>query len=423
MIRLGLASLLIVCACYASAQDLSYVKRLVDTLTSESYHGRGYVRDGGLKAARFIQNEFVKAGLENVHFQPFKHPINTFPGKLEVAVDGNQLTPAVDYLVVPTSKGSGPITLKLVHLSVKKVKSLKRFKKFVKKVDWSHSALVIPEDVFTHIGDASIGKAIARNDMGAQAIIRLNESKLTWSVRGRVQNWIELEVLAKSLPEKAKTITVEIEQEFVPQFDNRNVIGQLTGTKYPDSFIVFSAHYDHLGRMGKEACFYGANDNAGGAAMLCDLAQHYAQHPELREYSILFIAFAGEEAGLLGSKYYVDHPEIPLSNMSLLINLDLVTTGEDGMTVVNGRLFKPLLTRIRAINDENGWMKKVGGRGKAANSDHYHFGEKGVRAIFIYLLGDYPHYHDINDTADKPSWAGYENFFSLILQLCADQSR
>lgn len=422
MIRLWPIFLFILSAYTTKAQDLTYVKRLVDTLSSEEYHGRGYVNNGGQKAAAFLRTEFGKAGLEKVHFQEFQHPVNTFPGVVSLSLDGNKMVPGLDYLVQPTSGGSAKMILDLVHISSKEVSSVKRFNRFVKKVNWERCALVITDEVYAHIADPLIGQAIARNEMKSKAIVKVNEKKLTWSVRDYAHDWVELEVLSTVISKRSKTLEIELEQTLVSSFQNRNVIGQLKGTVQPDSFIVFTAHYDHLGRMGNEACFYGTNDNAGGAAMLCDLAKYYAEHPEERKYSILFIAFAGEEAGLLGSKHYVENPEVPLEDMSLLINLDLVTTGQDGMTVVNGRIFKHLLGRMRSINEEKGLMKAIKGRGKAANSDHYHFGEKGVRAIFIYLLGDYPHYHDINDTPEKPSWAGYENFFRLITAVCADQS-
>lgn len=399
------------------AQDLDYVKRLTDTLTSEQYHGRGYVNNGGLKAAKFIRSEFLKAGLQKVHFQKFEHPINTFPHTVHLAIDGDTLVPAVDFLVTATSNGCLPTTLKVKYLTVSDVTSLRKYKKWKKKTDWQETAVVIEREVHTQLADKSIGEEIASNAFGAHTIINLTDQKLTWTVRDRRSDWVALDVLASAFPKKAKQIHVQIDQLFVPQFSNQNVIGAIKGSKQPDSFVVFTAHYDHLGRMGKDACFYGANDNAGGAAMLCDLARHFAKPENQPEYSMIFIAFAGEEAGLLGSRHYVENPEVPLSKISFLINLDLVTNGQDGFTVVNGSVFKHFFKQIKKINAEKNYVKKVKIRGKAANSDHYWFSEKGVRAIFIYLLGEYPHYHDINDTADKPSWAAYESFFQLLLDL------
>ncbi|MBI1185597.1 M28 family peptidase [bacterium] len=398
------------------AQNLGYVKQLVDTLASEQYHGRGYVNNGGKKAATFLKSEFEKAGLQHVAYQPFTHSVNTFPGKLEVAVDGQPLKPGVDYLVQPTSGAAQDLHLQLVRLSPKRVKSLKKFNRFLSKYQWSECALVLSKEVYTQINDDAIGQALIKNSFGAAAIITTTNQKLTWSVRDYAKSYAELEIMEEALGEKSTHINITIEQKLVYSFKNQNILGYLPGKK-PDSLIVFTAHYDHLGQMGNEATFYGTNDNAGGAAMLCDLARHFAADTA-RAYSMLFIAFAGEEAGLVGSKYYVEHPVYPLQNISLLINLDLVTNGQDGITVVNGRVFKQVFKKLKGINEAHHWMADVKSRGAAANSDHYYFGEAGVKAIFIYLLGEYPYYHDINDTPEKPSWAGYNDFFRLLVELC-----
>ena len=76
--------------------------------------------------------------------------------------------------------------------------------------------------------------------------------------------------------------------------------------------------------MGKDTFFPGANDNASGVSMLLNLAKYYKAHPA--NYSIAFIFFSGEEAGLLGSKYYSEHPIFPLSKIKFLVNLVLLGT-------------------------------------------------------------------------------------------------
>src|SRR5690606_24991792 len=97
-------------------------------------------------------------------------------------------------------------------------------------------------------------------------------------------------------------------------YQTQNVIGFLPGKSKRDSFVVFSAHYDHLGRVG-EAYFPGANDNASGVSMLLELASYYAVPENKPEYSIVFMAFGAEEAGLIGSKFYVNHPLFPLKSI------------------------------------------------------------------------------------------------------------
>ena len=87
--------------------------------------------------------------------------------------------------------------------------------------------------------------------------------------------------------------------------------------------------------MGKNTFFPGANDNASGVAMLLQLANYYSKPENQPDYSICFIAFTGEELGLLGSKYYVQNPLFPLNQIKLLINMDMVGTGDEGITIVN----------------------------------------------------------------------------------------
>src|SRR5690606_14083057 len=92
----------------------------------------------------------------------------------------------------------------------------------------------------------------------------------------------------------------------------------------------------HIGGQGRDVYFPGANDNASGTTMLLELAEHYSQNPP--DYSIVFMAFAAEEAGLLGSFHYTQNPFFPLQRIRFLINLDLLGTGDDGMMAVNGSI-------------------------------------------------------------------------------------
>ena len=210
----------------------------------------------------------------------------------------------------------------------------------------------------------------------------------------------------------SKIIEVKIDQEFLPTYTSQNVIGKITGTTSPDSILVFSAHYDHLGRMGKDVYFPGANDNASGVAMLLNLAEHYKKNAP--EKTIVFMAFGAEESGLLGSKYYSENPLFPLKNINFLINLDLMGTGIDGIQVVNGSVFQSQFDKLVAINTKKNYLPQIKIRGKAANSDHYWFSEKGVPAFFIYTLGGIKAYHDIDDKATTLPLTEFEDCFRLL---------
>lgn len=185
-----------------------------------------------------------------------------------------------------------------------------------------------------------------------------------------------------------------------------------------DSFIVFTSHYDHLGMMGKEAMFPGANDNASGTSMMLYLASYYAQHPG--RYTMVFIGFSGEEAGLIGSKYFTEHPLIPLNRIRFLTNLDMVGDATNGITVVNATTFKNEFELLKQINEKNHYLKEIKSRDKAANSDHYHFTEAGVPSFFIYSNGGKGYYHDVFDTPSNLSLNNVGKLSDLLIHFVSE---
>jgi aminopeptidase YwaD len=196
------------------------------------------------------------------------------------------------------------------------------------------------------------------------------------------------------------------------QHEAQNVIGYIEGTEHPDSFIVFTAHYDHLGRMGADTYFPGANDNASGTSMLLQMAAYYSLNPP--KYSIAFICFAGEEAGLLGSSYYVENPVFPLEQIRFVINMDIFGTGDEGITVVNAKDHPNEFATLNRINASKSYLTKIKSRGQTQNSDHYPFSTKGVPAVFIYTMGGIKAYHDIFDKSETLSLDAYESLFRLL---------
>jgi aminopeptidase YwaD len=344
--------------CNLQAQDISYNHKIVDTLTSSTFWGRGYTNDGMKKAAEYLSAEFKALGLKPLakkdYLQKFTYSANTFPGNMEVTINDKKLQPGIDYIIGPESKGC-------------KTKG---------KFDQKDSATFI--------------------DAKNKIIVSL-EKKLTWSAEQKEESYTRIQIDKNKFTETPKTVQVNIDNKFIKKFDAANVCAMVAGTQKPDSFIFITAHYDHLGGMGKDTYFPGANDNASGVALLLSIAKYYVSHPQ--KYSIGFILFAGEEIGLLGSKYYTENPIVPLKNIRFLTNTDLAGTGIDGITVVNATEFPKEFALMQKINTDNKYLKAVNPRGKAANSDHYFFSEKGVPAFFFYTLGGIAAYHDVFDKA------------------------
>jgi len=359
---------------HSFAQDIGYARKTINTLTSKKYWGRGYTNHGMSKAADFIESEFKKSGLSPLNGSSFKQyfsfPVNTFPGNMMLKLNGKTLTPSKDFIVHQASKG----------------------------VVASDSLIL--KDSTTYLSKRG-------------NIVLSLQPKLTWSVSQKVLDYTIVEVNKSAISFQPSQIDIAITNELVPNFTAANVTAMVKGTVKPDSILVFTAHYDHLGGMGSKTYFPGANDNASGVAMLLDLAKYYATHPP--KYSIAFICFAAEEAGLLGSKYFTENPLIPLQNIRFLWNLDLVGTGETGATVVNATVHPQEFALLNKINNEKQLLPKINSRGKAANSDHYFFTEKGVPAFFLYTQGGITAYHDVDDQSDTLPLTAYENLFKLFV--------
>jgi aminopeptidase YwaD len=135
----------------------------------------------------------------------------------------------------------------------------------------------------------------------------------------------------------------------------------------------------------------------------------------LQEQLFVFIAFAGEEAGLLGSHYYTENPIFPLKDIQFLFNLDIMGSGEEGATVVNATLFPEQFEVLKSINEKQQYLPKVASRGPAANSDHYFFTQKGVPAFFMYTMGPNKHYHDVYDTYEELSFNKFNGIYQLLI--------
>ncbi|MCX6353135.1 MAG: M28 family peptidase [Bacteroidetes bacterium] len=392
-----------------SAQNLAHAKELMDTLCSPYLGGRGYVNSGAKRASQLIMNYFKARKMEKLphtfnYYQFYSFPVNAFPGKLSFSVDGNLQKPGIDFLVDASSSSLSESEFPLIYIDSNALNTLPQMPK------GSYAVFLDTKGLSDSLRDALEESPI----VNSSALIIVPKDRLVWRICKQVSKIPRLEVLRKNFLLSAKKVKAEIENKYYKSFASRNVMAVIPGTKQPDSFIILSAHYDHLGRMGQATYFPGANDNASGVAMLLDLADFYSHPENTPAYSIIFIAFSGEEAGLMGSKYFTEHPVVPLNKIALLINMDLMANGQDGMTVVNGSIYKKDYEKLVTLNFEKKYLRKINPRGKAPNSDHYWFSEKGVKSFFFYLLGDYPHYHEINDTPDKPTFAAYNSTFKLI---------
>jgi len=411
MIKVSLFIVLQCCFVSLFSQNIKYAHQIVDTLSSSYFEGRGAVNQGEKKAAKFIVKEFKKIGLQKIsdsYFQKFNYSINTFVDELSVQLDGEKLVAGKDYLVGANSGGIAG-TFELVWYNKTNLPSKKQLKKLTERNFFNNKFIVIDDEGVEK--DDERFQLLKINVFAAEGIIFLDD-KLTHSLAQSYQDYVVLRFKRGAITRANKSIILEINQQFIRDYQSQNIIGMVRGLEFPDSFIVISAHYDHLGRMGRDVYFPGANDNASGVAMLLNFAAHYAKNPPQK--TIVFIAFGAEEAGILGSKYFTENPTVPLSQIKFVINLDIMGTGGEGVMVVNGAVYDNAYQQLVTINDENNYLKTVKKRGKAANSDHYWFTEKGVPAFFIYTMGGITAYHDVYDISETLPLNEFENSFRLI---------
>jgi hypothetical protein len=211
-----------------------------------------------------------------------------------------------------------------------------------------------------------------------------------------------------------------------------NVAAYLPGSTA--EYVVIGAHYDHLG-LGDEHSLApaqigtihpGADDNASGTAGVIELARFFAKQPKQKR-GILFLTFAGEELGLLGSEWYVNHPVLPLDKAVAMINMDMIGRIREGKIFVSGTgtgsTFPKLLEDVTPPAPIVADITEKTGYGE---SDHTSFTTKGVPVLFFFS-GLHADYHKPSDTADKidaPDAAKLLDYVAdLVTRLAGDQDR
>jgi hypothetical protein len=404
-----------------AAQDIKSVRENIAALTSPAMQGRGYVGNSQVYAAQYIISQFQKfnlAPLGKQYRQEFNMRVNTFPGKISLTVDGKQLIPGKDYLLHDASGSGKKENARMFVVDKKSLVDKMFINVLMDSLNFRNTVFVLDsagcskeqKDIIRTMFNGTFWKGLGKGPAG---IVAVEEKKLTWSVSSEAFPY-PIFVLKREFAGTGRKISFDVSNRIIPEFKAQNLAGFFGGTTTEDSFIVITAHYDHLGMMGDSTMFPGANDNASGISMMLDFVKHFSEAKNRAKCRVAFVAFAGEEAGLLGSEYFVNNPMLPLSRIKFLINLDLVGTGDEGIMVVNATENPTQFSLMEKINKKEIYFASIGQRGKAKNSDHWHFSEKGVKCFFIYTLGGIQAYHDIYDKAETLPLTKYENLFRLL---------
>jgi aminopeptidase YwaD len=240
-----------------------------------------------------------------------------------------------------------------------------------------------------------------------------------------------------------------------------NVIGILDGSdpELKKEVIVLGAHYDHLGHGGEGSLapksgdiHHSADDNASGSAALLELARTFAAQNPRPKRTLVFIAFSGEEEGLLGSNYYVTHPLFPLANTIAMINMDMIGRMKDNNLIIGGvgtaQEWRDVIARGNVEPKTVAELANISSPGKVTAivapsgaatgaivrpqrfeltltedglgpSDHSSFYAKQVPVLFFWT-GIHEDYHKPTDTADKINYVDEARIVGMVAQLVKD---
>ena len=207
-----------------------------------------------------------------------------------------------------------------------------------------------------------------------------------------------------------------------------NVIGYLLGSdpQLKDEYVVIGAHYDHLGLGGPtslassntKTVHYGADDNASGTSGLLELAREFARHRDRLTRSMIFVAFAAEELGILGSNYYAAHSPVPLEKTVAMLNMDMIGRVKKGRLYVGGTgsstHFREMVEEAnREIELDLSFSISIYGA-----SDHTSFAVKKIPVLFFFS-GLHSDYHKPSDTWDKIDAEAGARILALVYRIGA----
>jgi aminopeptidase YwaD len=389
------------------AQDTIRAKQTIKVLTSKPFHGRNASFQGDRKAAAYIATLFEEAKLKEIQgqrYQHFQYNTQVFTKKASLKINQINLKPAYDFIVDEvSSSGSGNYTI--VHLDSNFFYGSNPTKHLANK----NVVLAYDQKFYTALQDMPL--SVIEQVYQCKAIIEYNYDKLTMGAASKALAPPIYKVLKnKQLNFSTGKCQFALTAQTIQNYSSQNVFGLIEGKS--DSTIVLSAHYDHLGHLGSKTYFPGANDNASGIAMLTELAYNLSQTKP--HYTIIFIAFGAEEAGLLGSKYFTEHSIIDLKKIKLVFNMDIMGSADESLTMVNGSKYETLFNQFSEINSKHKYIPKIVKRGEAANSDHYYFSKLGIPAVFVYSTGKVKNYHDVMDVANTIRYDAFKNAYQLI---------
>ncbi len=194
------------------------------------------------------------------------------------------------------------------------------------------------------------------------------------------------------------TAHVLVKAKYEKRRKTANVVALLEGAdeKLKNEYVVIGAHLDHVGMQAGEVYFPGANDNASGSATVLETAKAFAVNKIRPKRSVIFVLFSSEESGLYGSKFFVEHPPVPLEQIKAMINLDCVAHG-DSLKIGGGKSAPELWELARKL-DEQFTRITVASTWHGGGADATPFFKKGIKTLYFVSTNSYTYLHLPQDT-------------------------
>lgn len=397
------------------SQSYKYAHYCLDSLISKEFAGRAYQDNGDRKSAAFIERELIASGVKpintNSYFQYFNLSINNLEvSKLKLhSKDSSYLVLGKDYIPIGASPTKTLILRNekpfFINFDSKKIERDKR--KINNKTIVFDLSTTDKSKIFTFL------RSLEKEEIIPKLVILQNSKSIQYLMGTNQYKFPIIELKERLISKKIQYLELIITANFVDNYKTQNIWAMVEGKKHKDSLFVFIAHYDHLGKIGDDCYFPGANDNASGVAVLLDLAKNYAKNPS--DYSIVFIFTSGEEIGLFGAQYAADNPLIELNKVKFLFNLDMCGTGSGGIALINGKKEIEASNHMLSINNEKRYFNEIRVGEESCNSDHCPFVMKGVPAFFIFTFGcEYNEYHSIYDNGEGLSFTKHLDLCSIL---------
>lgn len=435
----------------------------MQVLTSDSLQGRETGQPGQKKAARFIADQFLRFGLTPATPTGFQeHPLSSRANegknlvigetKLVYRKDFFVLESEIDTLYHFDSLYCTTLNAEIEHAADDhSLKPIQRNRLTAMPIVFIPSMTIAEafdvftttnrrfyESVYNSLEGLPLLFIVDDLDSLQQFLLQEKNKKsplyISISQREKPVYWISIKAAEAIFPSYSKLsarkkkslignfVKTEIQ---LPVFsDAKQLIGEnvpfvLRGISKPDELVALTAHYDHLG-LHNDTVFYGADDDASGTACVLELARVFslaAENGNKPFRSILFMPVSGEEKGLLGSRYYSQHPLFPLKNTIANVNIDMIgrVDPEHDSAGVRNYIYvigaDKLSTELHDINEAANtdhiqmvldYRYNVPGEPNRFyfRSDHYNFAKNGVPAIF-YFNGKHDDYHKSTDTLEK----------------------